>query len=251
MHRLFILLLITCLACNQQARDKGSTIDTLPTDGTELNDSVPLGPDTTIQPVDTPAPRGIYRVVLPGGSEHTLAFYGDHRYRLEERTGRKEPQRTEGEWVPTAGDLWLYRQGVVVAKYRRQGDTLLYQLRGKEYPMEKAMWAMDNDVWRNKGKEGLEFYGAGNEPFWNVEIDEQRAITFHLADWTHPARFPPARPLANGDSLQYNTANDSATLRVVVYHRFCSDGMSDFAYDQQVKVVYNSTVYKGCGLLFK
>jgi uncharacterized membrane protein len=251
MHRLFILLLITCLACNQQGRNNGGTIDTLPTDGTELNDSVPLGPDTTLQPAATRAPQGVYRVVLPGGVEHTLVFYNKHRYRLEERTGRKEPLRTEGEWTPTGGDVWLYREGVVIGKYRWLGDTLVYGLRGKEYPMEKVMWAMDNDVWRNKGKEGLEFFGVGNEPFWNVEVDEQRAISFHLSEWPAPRRFPPARPVIAGDSLQYNTANDSATLRVVVYRRFCSDGMSDFTYDQQVKVVYNATVYHGCGLLFK
>jgi uncharacterized membrane protein len=251
MYRLFTALLITCLACNQQARDNGGTIDTLPTDGTELNDSLPLQPDTALQPVSVPEPRGLYRVTLPGGVEHTLAFYGGHRYRLEERTGRKEPARTEGEWAPTGGALWLYRQGVVVGKYRWQGDTLVYLLRDKEYPLQPLSWAMDNDVWRNKGKAGIEFFGVGNEPFWNVEVDEQKAIAFHLAEWTAPVRFPPARPVVSGDSIQYNTANDSATLRVVVYRRFCSDGMSDFTYDQQVKVVYNARVYNGCGLLFK
>lgn len=251
MYRLFTALLITCLACNQQARDNGSTVDTLPTDGTELNDSIPVGPDTTLQPAQVPEPRGLYRVTLPGGLDHTLAFYKGHRYRLEEKAGRQEPARTEGEWAPTGGALWLYHQGVVVGKYRWQGDTLVYLLRGKEYPLQSLTWAMDNDVWRNKGKEGVEFFGVGNEPFWNVEVDEQKAIAFHLADRGAPVRFPPARPVVSGDSIQYNTANDSATLRVVVYRRFCSDGMSDFTYDQQVKVVYNATVYNGCGLLFK
>lgn len=250
MYRLLTLLMVLCLACNQQARDNGGTNDTLPTDGTELNDTLPIGPDTTLPFTDTPAPQGLYRVKLPGG-EHTIAFYGGHRYRLEEKAGRGEPASTVGEWTPASGDLWLYKQGVVVGKYRWQGDTLVYLLRGKQYPLEKLQWALDNDVWRAKGKAGAEFFGIGNEPFWNIEIDEQKGIAFHLAEWTAPTRFPPARPMMAGDSIQYNTANDSSTLRVVIYHRFCSDGMSDFTYDQQVKVVYNATVYQGCGLLFK
>ncbi|HEY1113617.1 MAG TPA: hypothetical protein VGE66_08640 [Chitinophagaceae bacterium] len=242
--------MVLCLACNQQARDNRGTNDTLPTDGTELNDTLPIGPDTSLPFNKTPAPQGLYRVVLPDG-EHTVSFYKGQRYRLEEKVGRGEPARTEGEWVPSGGYLWLYKQGVAVGKYRWQGDTLVYLLRGKEYLLEKLPWAMDNDVWRAKGKAGAEFFGIGNEPFWNIEIDEQKGIAFHLSEWAAPARFPPARPVVAGDSIQYNTANDSATLRVVIYHRFCSDGMSDFIYDQQVKVVYNTTVYQGCGLLFK
>jgi uncharacterized membrane protein len=251
MHRLFIALLALCLACNQQVKDTTTITDSPAIDGPEVNDTPPAGPDTALQPMPVPEPQGIYRVVLPGGLEHTLAFYPGYCYRLEERKGRQEPVRTEGEWAPTAGNLWLYSEGVVMGKYRWQADTLVYLLSGKEYPLLPLPYIKDNDVWRNRGKQGVEFFGVGNEPFWNVEVDEQKYIAFHLSEWPRPVRFPPARPVIAGDSIQYNTANDSATLRVVVYHRFCSDGMSDYTYDQQVKAVYNATVYKGCGLLYK
>jgi uncharacterized membrane protein len=33
----------------------------------------------------------------------------------------------------------------------------------------------------------------------------------------------------------------------MIYPRFCSDGMSDFLYTQQVKMVYKGKTYKGCG----
>jgi uncharacterized membrane protein len=193
----------------------------------------------------------MYRAVLPGGREHTLAFYAGRRYRLEERQGANTPIRTSGEWVPSDSGIRLYREGVVVGRYRWQGDTLVYLLGDREHRLERLLSAMDNNVWRNKEKEGLEFFGIGNEPFWNIAIDEQKAIAFHLAEWPRPLSFPPAKPLAAGDSIEYCTANDSATLRVVIYQRFCSDGMSDYTYDQQVKVVYNNTVYQGCGLQFQ
>lgn len=249
MRKLWIILLAACLACNQQAKDSRAPVDSMPADGTELNDTTPAGADTTRRPV-VPEPQGLYRVVLPGRVEQTLAFYPGRRYRLEERNGAL-PSRAQGKWAPAGGNLWLYREGAVVARCRWQGDTLVYLFKGKEYPMEALMFAMDNTAWRAKKKAGVEFFGVGNEPFWNIEIDEQKAIAFHLADWKRPMRFPPARPIKSGDSLEYHTANDSATLRVVVYQRFCSDGMSDYTYDQQVKVIYNATVYNGCGLLFK
>ena len=250
MHRLLILLVAFCLACNQQARDNG-TNDTLPPDGTELNDTLPVGPDTLLPSAAIRAPQGLYRVALPGGREQTLAFYKGQRYRLEESGGRSEPMHAAGKWAPAGGDLWLYSGDAVVGKYRWQADTLVYLLGGKLYPLQELQWALDNNVWRNKGKQGVEFFGVGNEPFWNIEIDEQKVIAFHLAEWPQPLRFSPVRPVVVGDSILYQTANDTATLRVVIYQRFCSDGMSDYTYDQQVRVVYNATVYNGCGLLFK
>jgi uncharacterized membrane protein len=250
MHKPFAFFLVLLVACNQPSKDNTVSIDTAPTRGTAMDDTLPPADTTPPQPA-VRAPEGIYRVLLPGGVEHTLAFYPGHRYRLEEHQSRKSPTQTSGEWAPSNGSIWLYQEGVVVGKYRWQDDTLLYLLDGREHKLERLQSAMDNDVWRNKQNEGLEFFGVGNEPFWNIAIDEEKAIAFHLAEWTRPLSFPPARPVAAGDSIQYHTANDSATLRVVIYQRFCNDGMSDYSYDQQVKVVYNSQVYQGCGLLFK
>lgn len=246
------LLLVLCLACNEPAKDTTVSVDSSFIPGKEVMDSVPAAPDTALP--DLPPvlePQGIYQAQLPGGVEHTLAFYPNRRYHLEERKGGKTPTRASGEWAPSGGNIWLYRKGVVMGRYRWQGDTLVYLLDDREHKLTRLQWAMDNDVWRNKKKEGLEFFGVGNEPFWNIAIDEQKAIAFHLAEWTRPLSFPPAKPLTAGDSIQYHTGNDSATLRVVIYQRFCSDGMSDYTYDQQVKVVYKGRVYQGCGLLFR
>ena len=253
MNLRFIPLLALCLACHQQAKEEPLPVDSVPTNDTGVYDTTSFKPDTPLtQPSTVPPPPGAYRALLPGSLEHTLAFYPGRRYRLEERKGFKaSATKTEGEWSASGTNLLLYKEGAVVGKYRWQGDTLVYLLGGKEYRLERLMSAMDNDVWRAKKKEGIEFFGVGNEPFWNVEVDEQKSIAFHLSEWTKPLAFPPAKPLSRGDSIVYTTANDSATLRVVIYHTFCSDGMSDYHYDQKVKVVYNGRLYSGCGLLYK
>ncbi len=204
-------------------------------------------------------PEGIYQGVLPcdgcKGIEHTVLFNRDLTFRLQEtKLGKKgeNPFNTSGTWKPTEGVLWLYREGVVQARYTWQSDTLVYMdaKTSKRYPLRKLTSALENDVWRAKKEAGIEFFGVGNEPFWNIEIDEQKGLAFHLAEWGAPQQFKPATPQIARDSTVYNTANDSATLRVVIYNTFCSDGMSDFIYSQSVKVLYNGQTYRGCGIKY-
>ena len=259
MHTLLrILMLATVIlgACNNDSLNTTVQTDTVISDTVNYaanNDSMLLNTNT-MQP-----PEGIYQAMLPcpdcKGIEHTVLFEPDLTYRLQEiKLGKKgtNPFSVAGNWKPTEGVLWLYKEGVVQARYTWGGDTLLYMdaQSGKRYPMRKLISALDNDVWRAKGGAGIEFYGAGNEPFWNIEIDEQKAIQFHLADRGAPLPFKAVQPQAAGDSTVYDTASDSATLRVVVYNTFCSDGMSDYIYSNSVKVVYNGQTYRGCGIRF-
>jgi len=245
------------LACNN---------DSLNTTITETDSAVTdtinyaTNPDSLLLTTNTiKPPEGIYQGVLPcngcKGIEHTVHFKPDLTFHLQEaKLGKKgEPLFTvSGNWKPSEGVIWLYKEGVVQARYSWQTDTLVYldAQTSKRYPLRKLTSALDNDVWQAKGGAGVEFYGIGNEPFWNVEVDEQKSINFHLAEWTGPQQFKTAAPQTAGDSTVYNTANDSATLRVVIYNTFCSDGMSDYIYPQSVKVLYNGQTYRGCGIKF-
>ena len=100
-------------------------------------------------------------------------------------------------------------------------------------------------------QEGIDFYGVGNEPFWNVEINKDETIAFQLADWTAPKNFQPAEPVSSSDSIHYQASADSVQLKVTIYQRFCRDAMSDYIYPQAVKVVHNNETYRGCGILFQ
>ena len=217
-------------------------------------------PDSLLMATNTvKPPEGMYQGILPcegcKGLEHTIYFKPDLTYRLQEtKLGKKgeAPFAVAGTWKPSEGIIWLYKEGVVQARYTWQTDTLVYMdaKTGKRYPLRRLPSALDNDVWRAKGSAGIEFYGVGNEPFWNVEVDDQKSIAFQLADWPGPQQFKPGTPQVAGDSIVYNSANDSATLRVVIYNTFCSDGMSDFVYAQSVKVLYNGQTYRGCGIKY-
>ena len=252
---LFLLGSGLLAACNGAPVSSTRDIDTLDTStfsysaDTSSRDTLPT----------FPKPEGFYQVKLPcadcKGIEHTVLFNPDFTYRLEEVRLEENSRDTivfTGTWKPTDTVIWLYRGPVVKARYTWQGDILQYldyQTR-KKSAMQKLTSAQDNEVWRNKKEAGIEFFGVGNEPFWNIEIDEQKAIAFHLADWSQPVLFKPTKPIALPDSLVYQTANDSARLSVVIYNRFCSDGMSDNIYPQKLKVMYNGQTYNGCGIQY-
>ena len=250
----FCLLLAAC--ANDSSLNLPTPTDTLATDtinyATNI-DSLQMVSNTV------PPPEGIYQGVLPctdcKGLEHTVLFNTDLTFKLQEvKLGKKveTPFTVTGSWKPSKGVFWLYKEGVVQARYTWQTDTLVYMdaKTGKRYPLRPLTSVLQNDVWQAKKGAGIEFYGVGNEPFWNIEIDEQKSISFHLADWAKPQQFKPVQPQVTPDSIVYNTAHDSATLRVVIYHTFCSDGMSDFIYNNSVKVQYNGQTYRGCGIKY-
>ena len=250
--------LVICLlaACNDTALTTSTSMDTAETDTINYaldTDSVKM------QMNNTTPPEGFYGVTLPctncKGIEHTVLFNRDLSYRLEEKVLGSEttPKETVGWWKPVKGDIWLYKDSSVVARYTWKGDTLNYidLQSGVRIPLRPLPGALDNPAWKKKADEGVAFFGIGNEPFWNLTIDTQKSIVFTLADWPKGVTFKTSKQVRSADSSVYQTGNDSVKLRVVIYNRFCSDGMSDHVYNNQVKVTYNDQVYNGCGIVYK
>lgn len=244
-------------ACNNGAPvTTTTTIDTTETDTIDyaLNeDSIKLTLNNT-----TP-PEGFYAVTLPctncKGIEHTVLFNRDLSYRLEEKVleSNNAITQTSGAWKPVKGDIWLYKDSSVVARYTWKGDTLNFiDLKsGVRIPLRPLPGAMNVEAWKNKRAEGLEFFGTGTEPFWNIAIDEQKSIVFTRANVPKPLTFKPSKPIVKGDSTVYQVRKDTAALRVAIYNTFCSDGMSDNVYANKVTVVFNGDVYEGCGIVYK
>jgi uncharacterized membrane protein len=106
-------------------------------------------------------------------------------------------------------------------------------------------------LWQHKKNAGVDFFGIGNEPFWNIEIDEQGQTTIRMADWESAVslKTPPVS-LHSKDSIVYQFADPTKT-RIVLYNRSCSDGMSDNVYAQKIKLQYKNLTYSGCGKLFR
>ncbi len=255
MKYLFIASFFFLIGCN------GNVVvtpgpDSVNNDGTLLNDTTTMTLDTFKK--STKTPNGFYGVMLPcpdcKGIEHTVLFRPDLTFRMEEnKWGKRQAfTKAEGRWKAIDGKIFLYKNDTVKARYTWQGDTLYYvQPDDRSFAMRQLTAAAENPTWQKKGEAGVEFFGVGNEPFWSVEVDEQKRVSFHLAEWQAPQTFKAKAPVTKGDSTVYSAKSDSASLRVTVFSTFCSDGMSNFIYTNKVRIVYNGQVYQGCGILFK
>jgi hypothetical protein len=179
--------------CNNSTETSSTSKDSLPVDS-----SIPLTPDTAQSLIiKTKTPIGIYQTILPcsncSGIEHTVFFNNDMTFRMEEKelNAKGSITKINGIWQPSAGEIWLYKEQVSVARYTWQGDTLMYidAKNSKNFALQKLTAATENDVWVKKKYEGIDFFGVGNEPFWSIEIDEQKNIVFHLAELHKPIKF--------------------------------------------------------------
>jgi len=267
MRFLSLILAAVFISCNNEAKPPLLTEDSAQPDGTELNDTTPIVlPDTghvhsaKADPVPiatTKLPEGFYRAQLHcpdcPGLEHTVYFRRNKTYRMEE-VPKDTPSaiiQTTGTFNPSGGTLWAYKGQIVKARYQWSGDTLYYLLpNDKRLAMQKLPAAANNDAWRKKGAEGLAFFAVGNEPFWNLEVRHNEQLAFRLAEWSQARNFTNAGLTTSADSLIYTVTTDSASLKAIIYNRFCSDGMSDFIYTHSVRVDYNGKTFTGCAIRY-
>jgi uncharacterized membrane protein len=67
-------------------------------------------------------------------------------------------------------------------------------------------------LWQHKKNAGVDFFGIGNEPFWNIEIDEQGQTTIRMADWESAVSLKtPWASLSSKDSIVYQFADATKT----------------------------------------
>lgn len=196
-------------------------------------------------------PNGAYQGMYPckgcEGIQQTILFTADKKYRLEELTWGKSslPKKTEGIWEKKNGMVWMYQAGKAPLKFFLRKDSLFTD--SLQYALVKRELANINPSWKQKQMEGVDFIGIGNEPFWILEIDNEKMILFKLSDWKKPVLVPVEKSLVTKDSTVYNLKSENSPLRIIVYNQFCSDGMSDFLYQYKVTVSFKGNVYKGCG----
>lgn len=263
MKKLCLFLWILYSACTlpaereakkEAAKTNTTVIETHDTNTAALDTSTSI-PLPGVQKIKKP--NGIYRTILSSDQnkiEQIIAFNSDLTYRLQEKyLNNDSVVITEGNWNPSDGFIWLYKDQVARGRYKWAGNTLQYyspKLK-KSFSMNHLQDVLQNPSWRNKGKKGIVVFGVGNEPFWSVEYNNKDSISFVMADWEHPVKMKSDSSFNNSDSTVYLARKDSAHLRVTVFPRFCSDGMSDFIYRNQIRVQYNKQVYNGCAIKYR
>jgi uncharacterized membrane protein len=207
-------------------------------------------------------PSGAYQGVFPcqdcDGLQQTILFRPDKTFKQEQLIwGRNEiPKISEGSWTRKNGKIELSQNGKNAMVLVKKKDTLFTVSIGgvdlnnsSKYFLTTRSLARDNPVWLDKQKKGIDFAAAGNEPFWNLEIDKERSISFKLGDWKKPLMIPIEKPLITKDSIFYKLKADTTKWTISIYPQFCNDGMSDYLYQYKVSVDYNGVNYRGCGVM--
>ncbi len=210
-------------------------------------------------------PSGFYQGMLPcktcEGVQRTLLFGNDGHFKMEELNWGKgtTARRVEGTWEKEGGRFILYEGEKTIGKYRLSKDSLVNtdnngvsvpDSLSKQYSLFKKNIAPESPSWKKRKSEGVEIIGMGSDPFWSVEIDNQKFILFKLATLGRPVIVPIEKPIINKDSTTWMISTDAGLpLKVSVSARFCGDGVSDRVYEYKMNVWYKGQGYKGCAVI--
>jgi uncharacterized membrane protein len=228
-----------------------------------LTDTVVIVKDSIInaRSFDT-IPSGFYQGMLPcktcEGIQRTIMFSDNEHYKMEELSwGKGTPaKKTEGTWEKDKGKFLLYVNEKVVSKYKLVKDSLINienngntipDSLSKQYALFKKNIAPENSSWQKRKSEGIDIIGTGSDPFWSVEIDNEKLILFKAATFDKPVIVPIEKPMITKDSTVYFVTTEAgAVLKISISSKFCSDGVSDHLYEYKMNVWYKGQMYKGC-----
>ena len=243
------IIVVGIFSCNQAPTEKTVFVN----DTTHVQDTVIFIKDSSMAAAFADSlPNGAYQGMYPckgcEGIQQTILFMADKKYRLEElKWGSSAPKKTEGIWEKKNGMVVMYQPGRPPLKFFLRKDSLFTD--SLQYALVKRELATLNPSWKQKQSEGIDFIGVGNEPFWSLEIDDEKMVLFKLADWKKPVIFPVEKPVVNTDSTLYNLRSEGNPIRIIIYPQFCSDGMSDFLYQYKIAITFKGNTYKGCGVM--
>jgi hypothetical protein len=224
--RTFCLIILSgfiILSCNQgPVKERTVFVN----DTTHVQDTVLFIKDSAMAAdFSDSLPDGAYQGMYPckgcNGIQQTILFTPDKKYKLEELAwGTYSPKKTEGIWQRKNGMIWMYQTGRPPLKFFLKKDSLFTD--SLQYALVKRALAPLNPSWKQKQNEGIDFIAIGNEPFWNLEIDNEKAIVFKLADWKKPVSIPSETPLVTRDSTVYNLVSEKMPLRITVTPSFAA-----------------------------
>jgi uncharacterized membrane protein len=209
-------------------------------------------------------PAGFYQGMLPckgcEGTQRTILFSAGHFSMEELNLGKgAAAKKTEGVWEEEKGKFLLYQNKKRVSTYKLIKDSLIITENNgtripdslsTQYVLFKKNKTSENLSWKKRSIEGIDIVGNGSDPFWSIEIDNEKLILFKLAADQKPIIVPIEDPAVTADSLTYSVSTESgAALKVSISSKFCSDGISDHLYQYRMTVWYKDRTYRGCAMI--
>ncbi|MBO9199769.1 MULTISPECIES: copper resistance protein NlpE N-terminal domain-containing protein [Niastella] len=258
MKSCFGLFMLVIIACN----DPSPVPVPSPSDSTIIDTLFPLrNLDTEESDTPTTFMPGYYTGIIPctdcSNITRKVLLLSDHTFHLKDEFNGRElpPQETEGRWLTTNDQLQLLVNNTLTKRFAVSNKGLKEvsltgapdALYSNSYLSRKIIGA-DNIAWMEKKAAGIDFFGLGNEPFWLIEIDKDKQISFLQVDSSHPTVFPYVAAIQQNGQYIYNTDTTTCGIQIIITPQFCSDGMSDNWYEYKVEARYNGITYMGCGV---
>lgn len=220
--------------------------------------------DSPYANISSPAAKvaGSYQGTLPcadcPGIDYQISLYDNSRY--EELMVYRDRNNNRAS-IDTG--MWKLENDSIIILARREKQKFLFE-DGKLYQLDQEGKRItgalaDNYILRPvegggnrehleaKAKAGVDFVASGNEPFWSLEIDLKKKMTFRTMNGDSLLTpLPPPRP--NTDSLKvYSAKTEAGQLTVTLRNSACSDDMSGFMRPYTVEVKMKEQIYRGCG----
>jgi heat shock protein HslJ/uncharacterized lipoprotein YbaY len=178
----------------------------------------------SLRPVKSPAAKSL----LQCGDQQITADFSQKTLRLT--VGQEQ---FELHPVRSASGARYAATGDPSTTYWNKGDRTLITLRGQSLP-----------ECRQAQVKGV-FQARGNEPFWNLEIEEARLTFKTLEGKPLVALTPRAEPIPLG--RRYLAQSGVRTLTATLLDQRCVDSMSGMTYPTTVTVLTHGQAYRGCG----
>ena len=111
--------------------------------------------------------------------------------------------------------------------------------------------------WKQKASEGIDFIATGNEPFWSIEIDEEKFIRYTTPDGVELTTPPVKADNIDAVTKLYKAETAMGKLELQVMNKICINDMSGDSsaftvhLTIQLKKDEKPRVLHGCGTSLK
>jgi heat shock protein HslJ len=141
-----------------------------------------------------------------------------------------------------------FRQPLILVVIAAAGCTGAPVQENREPGTEPEIGGTTGTPWEQARLRGVEFRAIGQEPGWNLEIDQGREIRY-VGDYGDTNITVPA-PDADVDSagaIVYHATNNAHELHIVIRPTACQDVMSGEAFTHSVSLTVDGRELQGCG----
>ncbi len=153
--------------------------------------------------------------------------------------------------LDTAGteqdQFWVGQDQLVMLD--KKGERIEGDL-ADQYILQRSSPAEENpEVFDRKREAGIDFVALGNEPFWSLDIDFEKAMTFKTPDNQDSIviAIPEAQRAKINTTLVYDTTTEAGIFKVQMLKEPCTDNMSGALFEYTVEIDRQGKTYTGCG----